>query len=486
MPSFLSRALQLIWRARFFVPAISLAFLAAPINHPAVLVPLLLAQPLFLAGAVCALGYHLESDFASLALRRGSVALVLVVLYTAWVALLAGAPLIALVRAGTPELALLLSAGFLAAAASLWRLWPVFALVMLWDDAYPAPGEGSWMLTAISRGAQFARHLSAERDPYFGRGLPLTLLLMVTVSAALSIAGLCGLLPSELKLSALALFALVLCPLTYTGLAWRTERLLLADAAEHDGATADAGDDARAAEAALPADPAELRAELLAAAAANQVDRALALLRRGADANAQPLREERDQRSLAIIAATAPDLRLLREAIARGADVNRAVGDLTPLLAATRDSYQGRPDAVLTLLANGADPRASDAQGNTPMHHAVLACEPSVAAILLDADAPLEVHNKDGLTPLGAACAAGNVNVAKLLLDRQAQPNPAHAVAALTAAAGAPREAPELVRLLIRHRAQVNAHDKLGRTALHAAALHGHAETLDALLAAGA
>ena len=43
-------------------------------------------------------------------------------------------------------------------------------------------------------------------------------------------------------------------------------------------------------------------------------------------------------------------------------------GRLTALLAATRDSWHGRPEAVMTLLANGADPRVPDADGNTPLH----------------------------------------------------------------------------------------------------------------------
>ena len=61
-----------------------------------------------------------------------------------------------------------------------------------------------------------------------------------------------------------------------------------------------------------------------------------------------------------MLAAVQSDLRLLRALIQAKIDVNRAHGGLTPLLAAVRDSYHGRPDAVMTLLANGADPRVAE------------------------------------------------------------------------------------------------------------------------------
>src|SRR5690606_19023256 len=84
-------------------------------------------------------------------------------------------------------------------------------------------------------------------------------------------------------------------------------------------------------------------------------------------AAASPPETGRDQRSLAVLAAVLPALRLLRALIARGLDINAAHAGMTPLLAATRDSWHGRPEAVMTLLANGADPRVRDRDGNTPL-----------------------------------------------------------------------------------------------------------------------
>ncbi len=78
------------------------------------------------------------------------------------------------------------------------------------------------------------------------------------------------------------------------------------------------------------------------AARTGRVDRALQLLEAGADPHALPFRNARDQRSLMVLAAILPDLRLLRELIVRRVDVNQRHRGMTALLAATRDSWHGR------------------------------------------------------------------------------------------------------------------------------------------------
>ncbi len=202
--------------------------------------------------------------------------------------------------------------------------------------------------------------------------------------------------------------------------------------------------------------------------------------------HAPPPAEERDQRNLAVLAAVLPDLRLLRALIARGIDLNTAHAGMTPLLAATRDSWHGRPDAVMTLLANGADPRAVDNDGNTALHHAARSSDPGVAALLRDAAAEVDALNVDGLSPLGIACAAGNWRLAKFLLERGAKPEPAGGQPALLAAAGTEEDDAAGVVLLLKQKAKVDARDAQGRSALHEAAYAGHIEIVEALLGAGA
>ena len=230
----------------------------------------------------------------------------------------------------------------------------------------------------------------------------------------------------------------------------------------------------------------DLQAMLYDAARRGRVDRALELLDAGADPRALPAPDERDQRALPVLAAVLPDLRLLRALIASGVDVNAAHHGMTPLLAATRDSWHGRPEAVMTLLANGADPRAADAEGNTPLHHAARSSDPGVAALLRDAAAEMTALNHDGLTPLGVACAAGNWRLARFLLERGAYPEPADATPALLAAAGGDEDDPAGVALLLKHKARADARDRDGRSALHQAAFAGHAEIVVALADAGA
>jgi ankyrin repeat protein len=225
---------------------------------------------------------------------------------------------------------------------------------------------------------------------------------------------------------------------------------------------------------------------LYAAARSGRVERALELIELGADVGAPPPSDDRDQRSLAVLAAVLPDLRLLRALIANGVDLNTSHAGMTPLLAATRDSWHGRPDAVMTLLANGADPRLTDSEGNTPLHHAARSSDPGVAALLRDAAAELDPLNRDGLSPLGVACGVGNWRLAKFLLERGARPEPADGQPALLAAAGGEEDDAAGVALLLKHKAKVDARDRRGRTALHEAAFAGHEDITATLLGAHA
>ncbi len=226
--------------------------------------------------------------------------------------------------------------------------------------------------------------------------------------------------------------------------------------------------------------------DVYAHARAGRIDAAIAALDKGDDPNALPETGVPDQRSLPVLAALLPDLRLLRELIVRGVDINLEHAGLTPLLAATRDSWHGRIDAVTMLLANGADPRRTDREGNTPLHQAARSTDPAVAAQLLDAGADLAALNTDGQTPLALALASANWRVARFLLERGAKPDLPGAQPALLAAAAGEDDDPAGVLLLLKHRARVNAHNERGRSALLEAIAAGHAVIVQTLLEAGA
>ena len=375
-------------------------------------------------------------------------------------ALLAAWPLAALLRGGGLGAALGLSAVAGVCVVALWRSWPL------------------WRASAREGGTLGAHWQALDaRDASGWHGLGAAACVAAILGSILLLAW-PGLLGPQARW-AVAGAALVAWPLLHLLLQRLPEPPLLSRPIP----VVDMEGEPSSLAPVLP--EGDLDRALYAAARAGRVDQALALLEAGADAHGLPLEDERDQRPLAVLAAVLPDLRLLRALIAAGVDVNAAHGGLTPLLAATRDSWHGRPEAVMTLLANGADPRAADRDGNTPLHHAARSSDPGVAALLLDASAALDTRNHDGLTPLGVACAAGNWRLARFLLERGARPGAETGTPALLAAAGGDEDDPAGVQLLLRHKARVDARDGEGRTALHVAAFQGHASTIAALLDAG-
>lgn len=386
-------------------------------------------------------------------------------------ALLLAWPLAALRESGSLAaalgLAVLLSAGLLAA----WRTWP------LWNDVERLAGG-------------LLRHAAAlaGRDLGAWRGLPVAIVVLAICTLVVLPAW--PQLPPALHSAAVAANVL-LAPLLHLLLQRvpPAETARLAPAAAVSNATP-----WNAAMAAEPAPPAplepihddELGPALYDAARHGRIERALQLLQAGADPRLLPDPQWRDQRSLAVLAAVLPDLRLLRELIARGVDVNAPHRGMTPLLAATRDSWHGRPEAVMTLLANGADSRAADGEGNTPLHHAARSSDPGVAALLRDAAAEIDALNQEGWSPLAVACQVGNWRMARFLLERGARSEPVDGTPALLAAAATEDDDPAGVQLLLKHKARADARDRQRRSALHEAALAGHVAIIDALLAAGA
>ncbi|ODV24089.1 MAG: hypothetical protein ABT19_04660 [Rhodanobacter sp. SCN 68-63] len=488
-PKLRRRPPPLLQALAWFVPGWVAVAIAAASTHPLVLIPLLLANALTMAAVCHAIGFDPEPRFGRTVLRRGAAHLVMFSTYVAVVFVLIAWPLLRLSQAPSLSGALLLAAALVIALTLLWRLWPAFGLVFVWDDAYPAQSDGSWIFTATARSIAFGRHLSRE-ERFFTHFLPAAFSLLVLAFLALALTGLYGVLPQEMRTAAMGLYGLVLMPLGCLVIANRTLRALLCERHRprlgNGGGSVARPPAAPLTEAERTAGTPEQAAALLAAIRDADVERALALVEAGADPNTAPQPDDRDQRPALLLAALLPDTRLLRALIARGADVNRSAGGLTALLAATRDSLQGRAEAVMTLISNGANPLVTDAEGNTALHGAVLSDEPIVAAMLLDAGADLNAVNRSGLTPLATACRAANWTLAKFLLERGAKTQLADTEPALVAAASLADDDPQGIRLLLKHRAAINAVDARQRSALMTAAAEGHEEIARALRAAGA
>jgi ankyrin repeat protein len=488
----------LLW----FLPSLAAVAMAGAVTHPLTLIPLLLANALCMAASCHAMGFDLEPGFARTVLRRGATYLVLFTAYTVLVFALVAWPMLRLHDWPGSSAAMVLVATLILAMAVLWRLWPAFGLVCVWDDAYPIRQDGSWIFTAAARSVAFGRHLSRE-ERVLTHFLPTAIALLVLAFGAIALAGLYGVLPTEMRTAAMMLYGVVVLPLGCLVIVDRTLNALLRERCEHAAEASSyvdpcpealtAPDVSGAAEAepsatatadvmasAVPGTPVPVPG-LLEATREGDIERALALVAEGADVDAGPPPGDRDQRPVLMLATLLPDTRLLRALIAKGADVNRASGGITPLLAATRDSWHGRAEGVLTLLANGADPLLVDGAGNSPLHGAVLSAEPGVAAMLLDAGAPINVLNVAGDSPLSVACHAANWPLVEFLLERGAATAPAGGMPALVAAAGVGDDDATGVKLLLKQRAPVDAVDGQQRSALAVAAAEGHVEIVRVL-----
>jgi ankyrin repeat protein len=465
-----------------FVLGAALALLPMVVSHPAALLSLWLAQaPLALAAGSLMAWRPQRESWA----RRGgdllAVALLYALPYLAAVVAIAWPLKMFVAYPGVESLLVLCSvAGLLLLA--LWNTWPSFARAA-------QSGGGLRALVAASRDD------NDGADTGDALGLVAAVALLAVVMMGLLLAWPEPLFAESLRtpllLGHVALASAVQMLLALPGWATREpasagDAVAMQRAARVEPVLAPAPEEPAANE----PDEAELGAPpdaqtLYAAVRDGDCEQALMSIAAGADVRALPGDDARDQRTLAMLAALLPDLRVLRALLEHGIDINHAHAGLSPLLAATRDSWQGRLDAVGMLLANGADAGFSDGDGNTPLHHAARSSDPGVVAALLDAGAALDAVNHDGLSPLAMACAVANWRVARLLLERGAAPAPVAGQPALLAASAGDDDAAG-VGLLLRHKAKVDARDAQQRSALMLACQAGNPEIVEALLVAGA
>jgi len=496
----------------WFVPALAVFSLAAFVRHPAIAIALLVGDGLTMIAIAHAA--HLRRrpvDIEPLVLG-GTAYTALLTAYAAVFALVAFFPSRLILANPSFSAALLLSAAVFLLLLAPWRGWPAFGLAALLDELR-ARRRPPGLVETIGNSVELAHRMTAREDLYFPQGLVVSLALFALTLGAFAIAEIGVDLAETTRLIALVVYALVLAPLAH----WLIVRASLAAVLDQrdllrpshrrdarpqrmppslDALTAATPSISIAVPASVaapapvpapaPIDQAELDARLLRHARCCDGAAALAALAQGADANLVPDAGDRDQRSVVVLACVAQDLALLRALIGRGADINRAHAGLTPLIAATRDSYQGRPDVVVTLLTNGADPQCADTEGNTPLHFAVRAAEPTVAALLCDASAPIDAVNREGYTPLAIACALGRGDLVRFLIERRADVHVAGAVPALIAAAASPDDNTDVIKLLLKRGARIDVSDSHGRKPLAIAAQHDNADIVALLLKSGA
>ena len=153
--------------------------------------------------------------------------------------------------------------------------------------------------------------------------------------------------------------------------------------------------------------------------------------------------------TLGVLAALCAPLRL---SAADAAPIETA--DTTALLSAV---YAIDVAETRRLIAAGADVRAANAFGATPMMVAANTGNADLIRLLLDAHVPVDAANAEGQTPLMVVARTGSVEAAKLLLSRGANVNAHESWGGQTALMWAAAQAqPAMIKLLLSHGAKVN------------------------------
>jgi len=143
-------------------------------------------------------------------------------------------------------------------------------------------------------------------------------------------------------------------------------------------------------------------------------------------------------------------------------------------------------EAVRSLLKQGANVNATQADGATALHWASYNDDLESADLLIRNGANVNARNDLGATPLWAACQNGSESMVGRLLTAGANPNAALLLGETPVMVAARSGSPAVVELLAAQGANVNARAARGQTALMWAVAQKHPEVVKVLLANGA
>ena len=143
-------------------------------------------------------------------------------------------------------------------------------------------------------------------------------------------------------------------------------------------------------------------------------------------------------------------------------------------------------EAVRSLLKQGANVNATQADGATALHWASYRDDLESADLLIRSGANVNARNDLGATPLWAACQNGSESMVGRLLTAGANPNAALLLGETPVMVAARSGSPAVVELLAAQGANVNARAARGQTALMWAVAQKHPEVVKVLIANGA
>ncbi len=143
-------------------------------------------------------------------------------------------------------------------------------------------------------------------------------------------------------------------------------------------------------------------------------------------------------------------------------------------------------EAVRSLLKQGANVNATQADGTTALHWASYRDDLESADLLIRSGANVNARNDLGATPLWAACQNGSESMVGRLLTAGANPNAALLLGETPVMVAARSGSPAVVELLAAQGANVNARAARGQTALMWAVAQKHPEVVKVLIANGA
>lgn len=172
-------------------------------------------------------------------------------------------------------------------------------------------------------------------------------------------------------------------------------------------------------------------------------------------------------------------LKLVLDAMEKGADINSSREGCTPLMGA---AYFGHTEIAKELLKRKADVSPKNKNKNSALLFATKKGHNDIAKLLLTDGANVDDKDDIGSTPIFYAIINNNKELVKAFLKFNANLNIQNKDKLSPLQVAASTGQTEVVKLMLQHKADIKKQNKLGYTALFSASFQGHADIVKLLL----